>query len=91
MNTRIGKIVGRVISTKKIQEFSGLPLVLIQPIDEEGNPKESVLVGIDALYSAGTGNKVIYITGGDACDAVEDRMAPIDCAVVAIIDSENYT
>ena len=33
---KLGRVVGRVVATRKMAELEGLKLLLVQPIDEKG-------------------------------------------------------
>lgn len=82
---KFGKIIGRVISTKKVEAFEGLKLMLLQPVDEQKQETGSPIIVVDTLQS-GIGEFVYYETSREASRVIEKEMNPCDSAVMGIID-----
>ncbi|PLX09516.1 MAG: ethanolamine utilization protein EutN [Marinilabiliales bacterium] len=85
---KLGKIIGRVVSTKKVESFEGLRLLLLQPIDEKVNNTEDPVVAIDTV-NAGPGDIVYYETSWEASQAIKRDFNPCDTAIVGIVDNIN--
>lgn len=87
---KFGKIIGRVISTQKVESFEGLKLVLVQPLNEELKKAGTALVAVDTL-SADIGQIIYYETSKEASRIIEREMNPCDAAIMGIIDEINIT
>jgi ethanolamine utilization protein EutN len=79
-----GKIIGRVVATRKDPALVGARLLLVQPTDWHGKPSGDPLVAIDAI-GTGAHEFVFYVGAREAAVAVE-AVPPVDAAIVAIID-----
>ena len=82
---KIGRVIGRVVSEKKIDAFQGKTLLLVQPLDESRTPKGSPLVAIDTVR-AGEGDTVMYEGGKEAAMSMAAWFNPCDAAVIGIVD-----
>jgi ethanolamine utilization protein EutN len=86
---QIASVVGTVVATKKHEALHGAKLLLVQPQTPQGEPRGPVLLAIDAV-GAGVGELVLVVIEGKAAgDALGRRGAPVDAAVVGIIDRLN--
>lgn len=84
---KFGKVIGRVVSTVKVDSFEGLKLSLVQPTDEHLNEIGDPFVAVDTI-SADIGQIIYYETSKEA-SMVIDVMNPCDAAIVAIVDEIN--
>jgi ethanolamine utilization protein EutN len=82
---RIGRIIGTLIATRKDEKLTGSKLMITQPLDIELNPKGDPIVAVDTV-GAGIGELIIYVTGTASRIAARKMDAPIDVAIVGIID-----
>lgn len=82
---KIGRVTGQVVCTRKTESLEGVTLLLIQPLDDGGNPKGIPLVACDTVQ-AGEGDLVIYEGGREAALALKDWFNPADAAVIGIVD-----
>lgn len=79
----VGKIVGSVIATRKNEKLVGSKFMIVEPIDHmliKGR-----MVAIDNV-GAGIGELVLIATGSAARIGCNMKEAPIDAAIVGIID-----
>ena len=84
---QIARVVGNVIATQKHRKFEGAKLMLVQPITLDDQPKGPALLAVDSV-GAGVHEKVLVVIEGRAAnDALGTKGAPVDAAIVAIIDS----
>jgi microcompartment protein CcmK/EutM len=61
-------------------------MLMLQPTDETGTPSSGrPLVAID-LVSAAPGQRVFYVRGREAANALPDPDNPADAAIVGIVD-----
>ena len=82
---KLGKVIGRVVSTKKVESFEGLKLLLVQPVDENLDSIGDPIVAVDTIQ-AGTGNLIYYETSKEASRVLETLMNPCDAAIMGIVD-----
>jgi len=82
----IGQVVGTVVSTQKHRKLEGAKLLLVQPQTPEGTPRGPTLLAIDSV-GAGIGERVLLVVEGKAAgDALGRKAAPVDAAIIGIID-----
>ena len=81
-----GLIVGTVVCTEKVPAFKGQRLLLLQPTDADGGAQGRTLVAVD-LVSAAPGQRVFYVRGREAANALPSADNPADAAIVGLIDS----
>lgn len=85
---KFGKVIGRVVSTQKVESFEGLKLALVQPLDEQLKSVGTALVAVDTL-STDIGQIIYYETSKEASRIIEREMNPCDAAIMGIIDDIN--
>ena len=84
---QIARVVGTVVATQKHPAFDGAKLLLVQPVTLDETPRGAVLLAVDAL-GAGVHEKVLIVREGRAAgEALGRRLAPVDAAVVGIVDT----
>lgn len=76
----VGKVVGSVVSTRKSEKLIGSKFMIVEPVHESGQ-----LVAID-LIGAGIGEYVLVAQGSAARIGCGMEQAPVDAAIVGIID-----
>ena len=83
----LARVVGTVVSTQKNRKFEGAKLLLVQPLTLDDQPRGTALLAVDAL-GAGVHEKVlIVLEGRSAGEALGRKLAPVDAAVVGIVDT----
>jgi ethanolamine utilization protein EutN len=83
----IAKVVGTVVATQKHRKFEGAKLLLVQPLNLDDSPRGSTLLAVDGV-GAGVDEKVLIVLEGRAAgEALGRRGAPVDAAVIGIVDS----
>ena len=80
----IGKVVGSVVSTRKNENLVGNKFMIVETIEGYGEKKQRI-VAVDNV-GAGLGEAVLVATGSAARIGIEQNTAPIDAAIVGIID-----
>ena len=86
----IGTVIGPVVSTMKHKTLVGAKLLLVQPLTLEGQPKGVPVLTIDSV-GAGIGDRVLYLIEGKAAqDALGRKGAPVDAAIMGIVDSVEF-
>ena len=79
----IGKVVGSVVSTRKNENLIGNKFLIVDPISDMGIKNK--VVAIDNV-GAGIGEIVLVATGSAARIGCGQENAPIDAAIVGIVD-----
>lgn len=79
----IGKVVGSIIATRKNANLVGQKLMLVKPVNDD-----STIVAIDNGIGAGIGEIVIVAQGSAARIGCGLEKAPVDVAIVGIVDDE---
>ena len=83
---QIGRVVGTLVSTQKHRKFEGAKLLLVQPVTPDDKPRGTALLAIDGV-GAGVHEKVLIVLEGRAAgEALGRKAAPVDAAIVGIID-----
>jgi len=80
----MGKVVGHVVSTRKNEKMIGSKIMEIQIMENE-ELTNRYLIAVDTV-GAGIGEKVLVSQGSSARLALNDPTAPVDAAVVGIVD-----
>ncbi len=81
----VGKVVGSIVSTRKNENLIGSKFMVIEPLAELGDASSKV-VAIDNV-GAGIGELVLVATGSAARIGCNMADAPVDAAIVGIVDS----
>lgn len=82
----LADVVGHVVSTVKHDRMTGYKLLLVQPVTPDGRPTGKEIMAVDSV-GAGVGERVLVVTEGrSAGEAVHVKNAPLDAAIVGIVD-----
>ena len=82
----LARVVGEVVSTQKRPQFEGAKLLILQPEAPPGTKSGASLLAIDSV-GAGRGELVIAVLEGRAAgEALGKKLAPVDAAIVGIVD-----
>ena len=83
---QIGRVIGTVVSTQKHRKLEGAKLLLVQPLALDGQPRGAAVLTIDSV-GAGIGERVLIVIEGKAAGAaLRRKAAPVDAAIIGIID-----
>ena len=84
---QIARVVGTVVATQKNKKLEGAKLLLVQPLTLDDQPKGTTLLAIDSV-GAGIGEKVLIVIEGKAAGAaLRRKLAPVDAAIIGIVDT----
>ena len=87
---QIGRVVGTVVSTQKHPKFEGAKLLLVQPLNPDETPRGTALLAVDGV-GAGLNERVLVVLEGRAAgEALGKKAAPVDAAIVGIIDEIDF-
>ena len=83
----IGRVIGEVVATRKHPAHEGRKALLVQPLNLDDSDRGDAVVALDAVQ-AGIGDKVLITPDGYAAfTALGLSLAPVDMAVIGIVDS----
>ena len=83
---QIGRVIGTVVSTQKHHKLDGAKLLLVQPLALDGQPRGVAVLTIDSV-GAGIGERVLVVIEGKAAGAaLRRKAAPVDAAIIGIVD-----
>jgi len=82
----LGRVIGNVVSTIKLDIYRGYKIVVVRPVDPQGRPSGKTVLAIDTVQ-AGVGDTVLVIDEGNSARVIiNDKMAPVRCVVAGIVD-----
>ena len=87
----LARVIGTVVSTQKHPKFEGGKLLLVQPIDPDGTSRGNPLLAVDSVGAGVHETVLVVIEGRAAGDAVGQKLAPVDSAIIGIVDSIEVT
>lgn len=83
---QIARVVGTVVATQKHRKFEGAKLLMVQPLNLDDSPRGNALLAVDGV-GAGVHEKVLIVLEGRAAgEALGKKAAPVDAAVIGIVD-----
>jgi microcompartment protein CcmK/EutM len=84
---QIAKVIGTVVSTQKNKKFEGAKLMLVQPLNIDDTPRGTALLAIDGVGAGVDEKDLVVLEGRAAGEALGKKAAPVDAAIIAIIDT----
>lgn len=81
----LGRVVGRVVSTRKDPGLTGRKLLVIQPVGPGGADRGEPFLAADAV-GAGAGETVIFVRGREGSHAFLPDRVPTDAGIVGVVD-----
>jgi ethanolamine utilization protein EutN len=82
----LARVIGHIVASQKESSHEGKKILLVQPLTIHDEPMGDPLVALDAV-DAGVGDRVLAIQEGfSAMTAVGHTDAPIDAAVIGVVD-----
>jgi microcompartment protein CcmK/EutM len=83
----LARVIGQVIATQKEPSHEGKKILLVQALNLQNEPAGDPFVALDAV-DAGIGDRVLAIQEGfSAMTAVGHTDAPIDAAIIGVVDA----
>jgi ethanolamine utilization protein EutN len=83
---QIARVIGTVVSTQKHRKFDGAKLLLVQPLNLGDTPRGTALLAVDGVGAGITEKVLIVLEGRAAGEAIGQKGAPVDAAIVGIVD-----
>ncbi|HEV2764246.1 MAG TPA: EutN/CcmL family microcompartment protein [Pyrinomonadaceae bacterium] len=85
----IARILGTVVSTQKDARLTGKKLLLVRPLNLDGTDAGGYTVAVDTV-GAGFHERVLVVAGSSARLAEGMKDAPVDAAIVGVIDTVDF-
>jgi len=83
---QIARVVGTVVATQKHRKFEGAKMLLVQPVTVNDEPRGPTLLAVDSVGAGVSERVLIVIEGRAAGEALGRKGAPVDAAIIGIID-----
>ncbi len=81
----LARVTGRLVATVRYEGLAGVPLQLVQPLDEHGAPMGGQLVAC-AVVPVGPGDLVHFVDGREAALACPETFVPVDAAIIGFVE-----
>ncbi len=81
----LAKVVGNVVATIKDPAFAGKKILIVQPVNQSGEPRGEKLLALDSV-GAGAGETVYCCRGREAGFPWLPQEVPTETSIVAIVD-----
>jgi len=82
---KLGRVIGNVVCTQKVDSLEGIKLLLVQPLDEQYKEIGDPVVACDTVQ-AGTDDIVFYEGGREAALGLQNWFNPSDATIMGIVD-----
>lgn len=80
------KVSGTLVATQKNEHLKDKKMLIVQPIDLDGNPIGRDIIAIDSV-DAGVGDTVLIIQEGSGAQQIlQSKKVPVHSVVVAVVD-----
>ena len=85
---QLARVIGTVVCSHKNARLEGVPLLVVQPIRQDGTDVGRALVATDAS-GAGPGERVFFVRGSEAAYPFHPKVVPTDASIVGIVDVDH--
>jgi microcompartment protein CcmK/EutM len=82
----LGRVIGTVVPCEVYEGLTGVPMLLVQPLDKHQKDSGTALVCCDSTRMAGPGELVYYEGGREAALALDPWFVPVDHTIIGIVD-----
>ncbi|HMD14053.1 MAG TPA: EutN/CcmL family microcompartment protein [Bacteroidota bacterium] len=80
------KVTGTLVATQKNEQLKSQKLLIVQPIDLQGEPIGRDLIALDSV-DAGLNDTVLVIQEGQgAAQVLGNKKIPVHSVIVAVVD-----
>ena len=84
----LARVVGNVVSTVKDPALTSKKILVLQPVDKNGNDQGAKLLALDSV-GTGAGETVYYCRGREASFSWYPEEVPTEATIVGIVDAVN--
>ena len=82
---KLGRVVGNVVCSQKVDSFEGIKLLLVQPLNEKLEDAGEPIIACDTVQ-AGLEDIVFYEGGREAALGLKNWFNPSDATIMGIVD-----
>ncbi len=82
----LGRVIGTVVPCVTYEGLAGVPMLIVQPLDQRQRAAGAPVVCCDATRMAGPDELVYYEGGREAALALEPWFVPVDHTIIGIVD-----
>ena len=82
---QVGRVVGTLVATRTDERLVGTKLLVVRVMDPAFKEEQGYVVAVDTV-DAGLGDKVMLVAGSSARLAQGMKDAPIDAAIIGVVD-----
>ncbi len=83
---KLGRVIGNVVCSQKVESWEGIKLLLVQPLNERMEEAGDPLIACDTVQ-AGPDDIVFYEGGREAALGLKNWFNPSDATIMGIVDS----
>ena len=83
---KLGRVIGNVVCSQKVDSWEGIKLLLVQPLNERMKEAGEPLIACDTVQ-AGPDDIVFYEGGREAALGLKNWFNPSDATIMGIVDS----
>ena len=83
---QLARVIGTMVSTQKHRKFEGAKLLMVQPVNADDSPRGHALIAVDGVGAGVHERVLIVIEGRAAGEALGKKGAPVDAAIIGIVD-----
>ena len=87
---QVGRVVGTLVATRKDERLVGTKRLVVRIMDPGFKEEQGYVVAVDTV-NAGAGDRVLVVAGSSARLAQGMKDAPIDSAIIGVIDQVEMT
>jgi len=87
---KLAQVIGTVVCTMKNETLQGKKILVLKPIDRDGNPMGKAFIALDSIGS-GVGERVFYSGGKEASFPYLPGDVPSDRTIIGILDDKNFS
>jgi ethanolamine utilization protein EutN len=85
----LARVIGRVVATRKSEGLEGVPLLIVQPLDEQREACAPSVIACDAANS-GVGEIVHVCDGRESTYALPVQFVPVDATIVGHVEQFDH-
>ena len=82
----LGRVIGTVTPCMSVEGMTGVPLLIVEPLDKNLAVSGDPVVCADATRQAGPDQMIYYEGGREAALALDPWFVPVDHTIVGIVD-----
>ncbi len=82
----ICRVLGDIVSTVKNERFNSKKILIVQPLDLDGEPQGEAFLALDTVQAGSNDRVLVLKEGGSARIIFDDQEIPVQAVIVGVID-----